>query len=81
MAAAEYDNRITGRLAVGARPQSPPDAKWIHDHYARAAVEQPLDESFRCIGLAGARRADNGNPLIERLGQEAAWDWCDASVQ
>jgi hypothetical protein len=70
MAAAKHHNRIAGRAAVGARPQSPPDAERIHDRDARAAVEQPLDESFRRIGLARARRADNRNPLIERLGRK-----------
>jgi hypothetical protein len=71
VAAAEHDDGITGRAAVGACAQSPPDAKRIDDRYARAAVEQSLDESLCGIGLARPGGADNRDAVVEGGGGES----------
>jgi len=41
MTPAEHYDRIAGRAAVGARAQSPPHAKRIHDCHPRTDIEQP----------------------------------------
>jgi hypothetical protein len=65
---AEHHDRITGLAAVGARAQSPPHAEGIYDRHPRAAIEQPLDESFRRIGFARSGGADDRDAVIERIG-------------
>ena len=70
MPAAEHDHRITGRAAIGARAQSPPHSKGIHDRDPCAALEQPLDKAFRCVGSAGASRADDRDPVVERFSRK-----------
>ena len=59
-----------GRAAVGARAQTPPNPERIHNRDPRAALEQPLDKPLCCVGLAGARGADNRNPVVERVCRE-----------
>jgi hypothetical protein len=72
MTPAKHHDRIAGSAAVGARAQSPPDAKRIDDRHPCADVEQPLDKTFRRIGLARAGGADDRDPVIERVGGRAA---------
>jgi hypothetical protein len=69
MAAAEDDDGITGCRAVGAGAQSPPDAEGINDRYARAAVDQALDESLGRIGLARTGGADDDDAVVEGFGR------------
>jgi hypothetical protein len=67
MAAAEDDDGITWCRAVGARAQAPPHAERIDDGDVRACLEEAFDESFCRVGLARARRADDGDAFIERI--------------
>jgi hypothetical protein len=68
MTSAEHHDRVAGGAAVGARAQSPPQAKWIDDRHACADVELRLDKAFRRVGLARAGGADDRDPVIERVG-------------
>jgi hypothetical protein len=67
MFAAKYHDRVTRSAAVGARAQSPPHPEGIDNRHPGAGIEQPLDKAFRRIGLAGPRRADNRDSVIERI--------------
>jgi hypothetical protein len=67
MPAAEDDYGITGRAAVGAYSQSPPDSEGIHNRDPSAALKQSLDKAFSGVGLAGAGGADNRYPVVERF--------------
>jgi hypothetical protein len=62
MTAAEHDDGITGRAAVGTRAQSPPYAERIHDRHPRADIEQSLDKALRRVSLARAGGADDRAP-------------------
>ena len=67
MIAAKHDDGITGRAAVGARAQSPPDTERIHNRHPRAAIKQLLDESLSRVSLARAGGADDRNTVVKRL--------------
>jgi hypothetical protein len=73
MTPAEYHDRIASGTAVGAGAQSPLDAERVHDRHARAAIEQPLDKTFRGISLARAGGAHNRDAVIERRRAEYRW--------
>jgi hypothetical protein len=65
--AAKHHDRIAGFAAVGAgaHPHQTPSGSMIR--HPRAAVEQPFDEPLGRVGLARPGRADDRNPVIERL--------------
>jgi hypothetical protein len=61
----EDGDRKTCALAVRRRAQAPPHAERIRDDRAPLGVQQLLDERARPIGLAGTRRADEAEAIVE----------------
>ena len=68
MPAAEDDNRIAGGRAIGAGAQAPPNPERIDHRDPRPRRQQPLDIPLGRVRLARAGRADDRDPLVERIG-------------